>query len=418
MALISPSSNLSDTLAAGVQDLPRAEPSVDRTPVPGVAAVQGRGLCTCDGGSAAQGERHRDWCELNHPDHPCYEHVCRFAPPPVVQPGVTDRQPLPPNGYNYGHNTRTRKCRHLTTTPSTVIAVDGSDRYHHSIMGAAFLGDTGSWSTLMVAKPKHLVKGRGSLHAELYAISEAVRLHPGDLTLLCDCTAAVTFVRRWQEGHSDNVPGYSGNSLYKLRSTLAERRCSLTIEWVRAHSMNPLNEGADALARLASRAAHPSRSRDVMTKEEFRRRAHGIAQAFAFSEEGTLMSQDYQTPGTQAVRPTIMDDLALVRAPHNFDMGDAPYQPEALAVARAAERLADEVERLRSELLAVQLRRLQVGPMRSHVLGCIGDGRITQVTNEGVNLVLGTNPRRPRGTVFIRDPEQLALIEQPMVDRD
>ena len=45
--------------------------------------------------------------------------------------------------------------------------------------------------------------------------------------------------------------------------------------------------------------------------------------------------------------PSIDDDLAEVHRAHDFDSPDAPYQPEVLAMARAAERLADEVERLR-----------------------------------------------------------------------
>jgi hypothetical protein len=48
----------------------------------------------------------------------------------------------------------------------------------------------------------------------------------------------------------------------------------------------------------------------------------------------------------------IDDDIAEVRRAHAFDGADAPYQPEFLTVARAAERLADEVERLRDALTA------------------------------------------------------------------
>ena len=54
------------------------------------------------------------------------------------------------------------------------------------------------------------------------------------------------------------------------------------------------------------------------------------------------------TTTTKYQAPSIDEDIEEVRRPHDFDSGDAPYQPEVLAVARAAERLADEVERLRS----------------------------------------------------------------------
>lgn len=44
--------------------------------------------------------------------------------------------------------------------------------------------------------------------------------------------------------------------------------------------------------------------------------------------------------------------IETVRQPHDFDGPDAPYNPEVLAVARAAERLADEVDRLRARIAA------------------------------------------------------------------
>lgn len=36
--------------------------------------------CSCDGGDTQlEGGSHRDYCELNHPSHPCYEETCKFA---------------------------------------------------------------------------------------------------------------------------------------------------------------------------------------------------------------------------------------------------------------------------------------------------------------------------------------------------
>ena len=52
-------------------------------------------------------------------------------------------------------------------------------------------------------------------------------------------------------------------------------------------------------------------------------------------------------PSVEIFTPSIDDDLAEVHRAHDFDSPDAPYQPEVSAMARAAERLADEVERLR-----------------------------------------------------------------------
>ena len=59
---------------------------------------------------------------------------------------------------------------------------------------------------------------------------------------------------------------------------------------------------------------------------------------------------------TDFVPPTIDEDIDTVRRTHDFDLGDAPYQPEVLSVARAAERLADEVERLRGHDVATLTR--------------------------------------------------------------
>ena len=55
-------------------------------------------------------------------------------------------------------------------------------------------------------------------------------------------------------------------------------RDNLTVRWVRGHSGNPLNEGADGLARLASRYA---KGDSGLTARDYRRRADGLASAFA-----------------------------------------------------------------------------------------------------------------------------------------
>jgi hypothetical protein len=45
--------------------------------------------------------------------------------------------------------------------------------------------------------------------------------------------------------------------------------------------------------------------------------------------------------------PTIAaEDLAEIRRPHDFDSADAAYQPELLAFARPAERVASALERI------------------------------------------------------------------------
>jgi hypothetical protein len=53
---------------------------------------------------------------------------------------------------------------------------------------------------------------------------------------------------------------------------------------------------------------------------------------------------------------SISDDIDIVRRTHDFDMPTATYQPEVLNVARAAERLADETERLTTRLAEIAKR--------------------------------------------------------------
>ena len=127
----------------------------------------------------------------------------------------------------------------LTDPPATVVAVDGSYRYH--TLGFGYLGDTGSWWLRLRPLAAHERRGPRALHAELHSLASAIQHHPGPLEVLCDCLAAVELVYAWQAGR-----------LRTLGASVLARSAPLSVRWVPSHAGHPLNEGADALARLAS----------------------------------------------------------------------------------------------------------------------------------------------------------------------
>lgn len=66
--------------------------------------------------------------------------------------------------------------------------------------------------------------------------------------------------------------------LHVARRRIYVERERIELRWVPGHSGDPLNEGADALARLGSRYRRGDADLD---DDEYCRRASGIAQAFA-----------------------------------------------------------------------------------------------------------------------------------------
>jgi hypothetical protein len=80
--------------------------------------------------------------------------------------------------------------------------------------------------------------------------------------------------------------------------------------------------------------------------------------------------------GNQTPAEQIAEDIRIVRSAHDFDSGNAPYWPEVLYVARAAERLANEVDRLNG-LLAATPPENSVVRVRQIIEGyCSGPGML------------------------------------------
>ena len=169
-------------------------------------------------------------------------------------------------------------------TAPVCVATDGSVRGRFT--GCGWLASSGEYNLLNSRHSRKLSGHEAVLVAELRAISLAVRnLRGRDITLLIDSTSALEMVNRWAGGDDLMPRGYSiyresGKTpgLVRAQRMIYEERAKITPLWVKGHSGHPLNSGANALARLASRYARDKSSLDLA---EYRRIAQGIANSFA-----------------------------------------------------------------------------------------------------------------------------------------
>ncbi len=170
------------------------------------------------------------------------------------------------------------------TLPALTVAADGSVRGRSC--GYAWLSSDGQYGLQSRTDSPKAIGRRASMVAELRAIDFAVlRLPSRHLTIYCDNSYAVSMGRKWMEGQLSFPDGYSiersDGSLAGLvyaQSRLHRNASRLDIRWARSHQREPLNEGADALARLAFRY---ERGDSGLTQAEYQQRAQGLAKAFA-----------------------------------------------------------------------------------------------------------------------------------------
>jgi ribonuclease HI len=162
------------------------------------------------------------------------------------------------------------------------VATDGSVR--KAFTGHGWLAADGRYGLRGQTNPV-AVGPQAVLLAELEAISDAVQQLRGDaLILLIDSTSAICVVEQWMDGAQCLPHGFpstvAGNPspLIAVREQIYANRARLSCRWVRAHCGDPLNEGADALARLASRYV---RGDSGLSEAQYARRAEGLAEAFS-----------------------------------------------------------------------------------------------------------------------------------------
>ena len=111
-----------------------------------------------------------------------------------------------------------------------------------------------------------------------HAVGEV--LADGPVTVIIDSTHAADVLRKWQAGDTTMPGGYTGSrrrvpTLELLRQAIAAHPGHLTVQHVKGHAGNVLNEAADTLAQLGMRWA-----RDNLTSDDVVHRAEGVAGGF------------------------------------------------------------------------------------------------------------------------------------------
>lgn len=168
--------------------------------------------------------------------------------------------------------------------PALTVAADGSVRGR--FCGYAWLASDGQYGLQGRIDSRTVIGRRASMVAELRAIDDAVRrLTRRHLTVYCDNSYAVSMARKWMDGQEILPEGYRTDRATGRQAGLVIAQCRLhrntarlDIRWARGHRGEPLNEGADALARLASRYV---KGDSGLTPAQYRERAQGLADAFA-----------------------------------------------------------------------------------------------------------------------------------------
>lgn len=175
-------------------------------------------------------------------------------------------------------------------TDALLVATDGSAT--RGRIGWGWLAEDGRYGHGTESPSPHMCTRRSHpVLAELRAVSEALAALPRRrLAIRTDSRPAISLVHEWMSG-GDRLPGgyvathhtaVKRGGLLWMQEQVRAAAPRLDIAWVRGHAGDPLNEGADSLAKLARRAAEGNWG---FTAEDVPQRAREIADAFTTAHQ-------------------------------------------------------------------------------------------------------------------------------------
>lgn len=187
-----------------------------------------------------------------------------------------------------------RPARPVVAPPTGSLTVATDDSATRGRIGWGWLAEDGRHGHgTETPSVRQCARRRHPVLAELRAISQAISALPHrDLVIRTDCRAAVSLVEEWAVG-GDRLPdGYAAThhtavkqgGLLWMQEQVRTEAPRLDIGWVRGHAGDPLNEGADSLAKLARRGAEGTWG---FTADDVPWRAREIADAFIAAHQTT-----------------------------------------------------------------------------------------------------------------------------------